>query len=67
MELLKDVSDSEDKYSQIWAALECRFGYMNEPQSAMQRFDDAVLIRKLGRMLIQLLGTMRLNVALFLA
>ena len=40
MELLKDISDLGDKYTQIWAALERRLGYMNEPERAMQSFDD---------------------------
>ena len=38
--MLKDLPDQGDKYTNIWAALERRFGYMNEPERAMQRFDD---------------------------
>ena len=40
VELLKDLPDQGDKYTHIWSALERRFGYMNEPERAMQRFDD---------------------------
>ena len=40
LEPLKDVADATDKYDQIWTALERRFGYMNEPERAAQRFDD---------------------------
>jgi len=40
VELLKDLPDTGDKYTNIWSALERRFGYMNEPERAMQRFDD---------------------------
>jgi len=40
MELLKDLPETGDKYANIWSALERRFGYMNEPDRAMQHFDD---------------------------
>ena len=40
VEFLKDLRESGDKYANIWSALERRFGYMNEPERAMQRFDN---------------------------
>ena len=41
VELLKEVAeDQPDLYEQIWAAIARRFGYLDEPERAMQRFDS---------------------------
>ena len=41
VELLKEISeDRDDAYEQIWAALARRFGYIDEPERAMQRFES---------------------------
>lgn len=41
VELLKEVTeDRSDAYEQIWAAIGRRFGYLDEPERAMQRFDN---------------------------
>ena len=40
-ELLKEVSENQpDAYEQIWAAIVRRFGYLDEPEQATQRFHN---------------------------
>ena len=40
IEILKEIiEEDEDAYDQIWAALTRRFGFTDEPERAMRRFD----------------------------
>jgi len=41
VDLLKAIPENQpDTYEQIWVALARRFGYLDEPERAMQRFDN---------------------------
>ena len=41
VELLKDIPENQpDTYEQIWTALAPRFGYLDEKERAVQRFDN---------------------------
>jgi len=41
VELLKEISENQpDATEQMWAAFAHRFGYLDEPERAMQRFDN---------------------------
>jgi len=41
VELLKEISKNQpDANEQMWAAFAHRFGYLDEPERAMQRFDN---------------------------
>ena len=41
VECLKEVREEElDAYSKLWAVLAHRFGYLDEPERAMRKFDS---------------------------